>query len=151
MSLTEKYLVGMSVTLLSTELNALANNSLAVTATAFNNLAGGGGGDGLVLCDVELVVTFGVAPSINSGLSIWFLAGQDGTNYEDGADGTTTPYRAADLVLPTRATTTLQRPAKRVLLPWGTLKVLLKNDGTGQAFAATGNTLKIRPATYQGV
>ena len=29
--------------------------------------------------------------------------------------------------------------------------VLLKNDGTGQAMAASGNTLKIRPVTRESV
>jgi hypothetical protein len=148
---TEVYVLGTTATLLSTELNALANNALAVGA-AYNNVQGGGGGGGYTLCEIELVVTFGTAPTANTGLSVWFLAAVDGTNYEDGTDGTTTPGRGADLVIgPVRAVTTGQRIARRLMLPWGTWKPLLKNDGTGQTFAATGNTLKIRPAAYQGV
>jgi hypothetical protein len=149
MAVVEKYLLGAQATLLSTELNALANNSTAI-GSAYNNTIGGGGGDGYELCDVELVVTYGVAPTANTGVAVWFLSTQDGTNYEDG-DGSTTPARLPDAVFPLRAVTTAQRVIRRVPLPFGNFKALAKNDGTGQAMGATGNTLKIRPATPEGV
>lgn len=149
MATTEKYALGSIATLLSTGLNSLANNSLAVSA-AYDNTQGGGSGDGYTLCDLELVVTFGTAPTANTGVSVWFLAGPDGTNYEDG-DSSTTPARLPDVVFPLRAVTTAQRINRRVWLPWGLPKALLKNDGTGQAMASSGNTLKIRPVTRQGV
>jgi hypothetical protein len=149
MAATEKYLLGTPAALLSTGLNSLANNALALGA-AFDNTQGQAG-DGYTLCDLELVVTFGTAPTANTGLSLWFLPAQDGTNYEDG-DASTTPARAPDLVFPVRAVTTAQRVARRsVLLPEGKWKPLLKNDGTGQAVAASGNTLTVRPYTPQGV
>lgn len=148
MAVTEKYLLGSVTSLLTTGLNSLANNALAVSA-AYDNTQGAAG-DGYTLCDLELVVTYGTAPAANTGCSVWFLASQDGTNYEDG-DASTTPARNPDVVLPVRAVTTAQRVIRRAWLPWGLSKALLKNDGTGQAMAASGNTLKIRPATYQGV
>src|SRR4051812_13004672 len=104
MSVTEKYTLGSIATLLSTGLNSLANNSLAVSS-AYDNTQGGGGGDGYTLCDLELVVTFGTNPTANTGVSVWFLAVPDGTNYEDG-DASTTPARAPDVVFPLRAVTT---------------------------------------------
>jgi hypothetical protein len=37
------------------------------------------------------------------------------------------------------------------VVPPGNFYALLKNDGTGQSFAASGNTLKMRPLTLQSV
>lgn len=147
---TEKYIVGAIATLLSTELNSLANNSLAIGA-AYNNVQAGGGGDGYTLCDLELVVTFGTAPTANTGVSLWLLAAPDGTNYEDGVDGTTTPARTPDVVFPIRVITTTQRITRRVWLPWGIVRPLAKNDGSGVAMVMTGNTIRIRPVSSAGV
>jgi hypothetical protein len=148
MSTTEKFLLGSQATLLSTELNSLANNSLALGA-AFDNTQGQTG-DGYTLCDVELVVTYGTAPTASTACSLWLLATQDGTNYEDGGSSTT-PARFPDLTIPLQAVTTAQRIVRRTWLPWGKWKPLLKNDGTGQAMSASGNTLKVRPVARQGV
>lgn len=139
-----KHKLGSQSSQLTTGLNSLANNSLAISAV-FDNTQGQTG-DGYTLCDLELVVTFGTNPTANTGISVWFLQSQDGTNYEDGGTGTT-PARAPDVVFPVLVSTSAQRIIRRVLLPPGLMKFLLKNDGTGQAFAASGNTLKIRPFT----
>lgn len=148
MATTEKYLLGSQTSLLTTGLNSLASNALALSS-AFDNTQGQAG-DGYTLCDLELVVTYGSAPGANTGVSIWFLGSQDGTNYEDG-DASTTPARMPDVVIPVLATTNAQRIVRRVVLPWGKLKALAKNDNTGQAMAASGNTLKVRPVTRQQV
>lgn len=147
---TEKYLLGSLATLMTTELNSLANNSNAIASSAFNNTPGGGAGDGYTLAEVELVVTFGTAPTTSTGVSVWFLAQPDGSNYEDGG-ASVTPARTPDVVFPLRAVTTAQRIVQRVWLPPGNFKALARNDGTGQAFASSDNTLKIRPATMSGV
>lgn len=147
-ALVEKFLLGSQTTLLTTELNSLANNALNISA-AFDNTIGATG-DGYTLCDVELVVTYGTNPTANTGVSVWFLQTQDGTNYEDGSTSIT-PARLPDVVFPVRATTSGQRIIRRVILPWGVFKALLKNDGTGQTMAASGNTLKVRPVTREGV
>lgn len=149
MATTEKWLLGSQTTLASTGLNSLANNSLAA-GSVYDNTVGAGGGDGYILCDLELVATFGTAPTAGTAVSVWFLLSQDGTNYEDGSSSVT-PARSPDCVLPVRAVTTAQRVVRRAWLPWGKITPLLKNDGTGQAFAASGNTLKIRNVTAQGV
>lgn len=145
-AVVEKYLLGTQTTLLSTGLDSLANNGLAISAEFDNTI--GAAGDGYTLCDVELVVTYGSAPT--AGVALWFLGTQDGTNYEDG-DASVTPAKLPACVFPLRAVTTAQRIIRRVALPWGKLKALLKNDGTGQAMAASGNTLKIRPVTRESV
>lgn len=148
MAVTEKYVLGSVTTLLATGLNSLANNSLAISS-AFDNTQGSTG-DGYTLCDLELVVTFGTNPTAGTGVSVWFLGAADGTNYEDGGTSTT-PARSSDAFIPVAVSTSAQRVNVRANLPWGLLKVLLKNDGTGQSFAASGNTLKIRPVARQGV
>src|SRR3954468_17781018 len=113
MSTTEKYLLGSQTSLLTTELNSLANNGTAL-GSAYDNTAGQTG-DGYTLCDIELVVTYGSAPTASTGVSFWFLTTQDGTNYEDG-DNSTTPGRMPDVVFPLRAVTTAQRIVRRVIL-----------------------------------
>lgn len=143
-----QYLLGSQTTVLSTGLNSLANNSLAISSEYDNTESATG--DGYLLVDIELVVTYGSNPTANTACSIWILQSQDGTNFEDGG-ASLTPARIPDVVLPLRAVTTEQRIIKRVVLPQGKLKILLKNDGTGQAMASSGNTVKIRPTTYQVV
>lgn len=153
MPTVEKFLLGGTITTLITTGSALASNSLAIGA-AYDNTVGQTG-DGYTLCDLEFVGTFSVAPTANTGLAVWFLESQDGTNYEDG-DGTvggsadTTPARLSDAVFPLRAVTTAQRVIVRTLLPWGKAKPLLKNDGTNQSLGS-GATLKVRPVTREGV
>jgi hypothetical protein len=149
MAVVEKYALQGTVTpLATTALNSLANNAL-VACTVFDNEPSVANFDGYTMADVQLEVTFGTAPTANTGVSLWFLSQGDGTNYEDGSSSIT-PARLPDVVFPVRAVTTAQRINRRVMLPWGNITPLLKNDGTGQAFAASSNTLKIRPATRQG-
>jgi hypothetical protein len=152
MAIVDKYLLGSQATLITTG-GAAANNTLC-KGSAWDNTQGATG-DGYTLCDLEFVGTYGSAPTANTGISVWFLATQDGTNYEDG-DGSVsggsdvTPARAPDAVLPLRAVTTAQRVVRPVMLRWGKFAPLLKNDGTGQSLNS-GATLKIRPVTSQGV
>jgi hypothetical protein len=146
-----KLLLGSQTTLLSTGLNSLANNSLAISA-AFDNTIGAGGGDGYLLADFELVLgTVGSAYAANTGYSLWILQSQDGTNYEDGGTSTT-PARPPDVVFPVQAITGAQRIMRRAIeMAPGLAKYLLKNDGTGQTMNASGNTLKVRPYTPEFV
>lgn len=151
MSATEKILiVSGPTTLLSTELNSLANNALAIVSSAFDNTQAATG-DGSLACYLELLVTFGTAPTANTGISIWFLRTVDGgTNFEDGGTSLT-PVRGFDTSIGVAASTSAQRLIKEVKLPAGKFKLLLKNDGTGQAFAASGNTIRMTTYTYQAV
>ena len=145
---TEKYALGSITTVGSTALNSLANNT-NVSLTVFDNTQGQTG-DGYTLADIELTVTFGTNPTANTGFSLWLLASADGTNYEAGSSSVT-PARLPDVVFPVIVTTSAQTITRRVSLPWGKMTPLLRNDGTGQTIAASGNTLKIRPATRQSV
>ena len=145
MATTQKWVRGTADSVMSTELNTLANNSNAVKASAVSLTT-----TGYILAEAELVVTFGSVPTANTSVSIWFLREIDGTNYEDGS-ASITPARNPDLVIPIRATTNAQRIIKQCVLPSGDFKPLVRNEGTGQAFASSGNTLKLRPLTLQSV
>lgn len=147
MATTEKYLLGSQSTILSSEMNGLANNALAI-GSAFDNTIGQTG-DGYTMCDVELITgTWSVAPTASTCISLWFIQAPDGTNYEDG-DASTTPAKIPDVIFPLRAVTTAQRIVRRTLMPWGKFKPLVKNDGTGQTMNASGNIIKIRPIARQ--
>jgi hypothetical protein len=136
------YTRGTENTLLSTELNSLANNS-NVVSTNVVTLANAGFFDG----EAEIVFQFSVAPTVNTALLIWFLREIDGTNYEDGSS-TVTPTRNPDIFFTVRAVTSVQRIIKPVYnIPTGPIRTLLRNSGTGQALVSSANTLKIRPIT----
>ena len=139
---TIKDIRGTATTVLDTDLNSLANNALALSSAITLST----GEPGYQRCEAELVVTYGTAPTANTACVVWLLREIDGTNYEDGST-TVTPSRNPDLVFPLRAVTTAQRIVVIGDLPPGSFKVLLRNDGTTQTMAASGNTLKIRPVT----
>src|SRR5437868_6859478 len=106
MSTTDKYLiVGSTTTLISTELNSLANGSLAVSSSAFDNTVNATG-DGSTLGDLQITLAaLGGAATANSSISVYFLISQDGSTYEDGGSGTQ-PQKLPDLVYPLRAVST---------------------------------------------
>ena len=133
---------GTIKTALDTALNSMANNTNVLSSAVSFETAD----QGMQFCEGELVVTFGSAPTANTSFCCWLLREIDGTNYEDGGTSVT-PTRPPDLIFTVRAVTTAQRIIAVCDLPPGTVKALLRNDGTGQAIASSGNTLKIRPLT----
>lgn len=152
---SEEWILGTQIPAIAgSALSALANNAL-VLGSAINNLQGGGGGGGDTLCRVVLNYEFAVAPAANTGISVWFLKNTDGSTgsaFEDGGTSVT-PARSPDVVFPVVADTNPHSVARDVLLPSGFSKPLLKNDGTGQAFATstTLSNLLITPFTAQAV
>ena len=145
MATTQKWTRGTADSILTTELNSLANNTNVVKSTAMAPTS-----SEFTMVEVELYVTFGSAPTANTAVSVWFLREIDGTNYEDGSSSII-PTRNPDVVFGVRATTNPQRMIKTCILPPGNFKPMVRNEGTGQAFAASGNTVKIRPVTLQSV
>lgn len=142
-----KYEPGAIQTLLSTELNALANTNGALGVEYDNSLAAN-----LFFWGVmQLDVTFAVAPTADSVVEAYIISAPDGTNYEDGAGGATpvAPVISYIGAWVLRAVTTVQRLAiKGVTLPPTKLKVLVVNK-SGQAFPATGSTVKMVPYRTQ--
>lgn len=133
--------LGSLLTYLSTELNSLASAANKIGA-AIDNVT-----DKNKLAIVELVVTFGVAPAAGRSVDLYGVFSADGTNYSDGDDTVDPPITSYLASFPVRAVTTTQRIviANIPLLAPAGFKFLLLNEA-GQAFAATGNTLKY--ATY---
>lgn len=145
MATTQKWTRGTADTVMSTELNSLANNVNVAKASSVQLST-----ELYAMAEVELYVTFGSTPTANTAVSVWFLREIDGTNFEDGGSGVT-PTRSPDVVFGIRATTNAQRIVKTCVLPPGNFKPMVRNDGTGQAFVSSGNTLKVRPLTLQSV
>lgn len=148
MAQTLTQISGTNQTVMTSELNSLANN-----ASVVSSVAGASGvitltSTGYLQALCELLVTFGTNPTANSTINVWFLTASDGTNFEDGSSSVI-PQRNPDVFFPMRAVTTAQRIAKLCKLPVGTFKVLVQNNGTGQAMASSGNTVKILPITNQ--
>lgn len=141
---TVTQLRGTLDTLLSTELNSLANNSNAVHATSVTLSSAG-----FLDAEAELVVTFPTMPTANTPVYVWLLREVDATNFEMGS-ATVTPNRPPDIIFTITNVTTAQRIIVPVIdIPPGPIRPLVRNAGTGQAFASTGNTFKIRPRTFQ--
>ncbi len=133
---------GITTLFTTTALSGLANNGMAVgSAFTANNY---------IFAEVEFSGSFQQPPASSTAMSVWFLRAIDGTNYEDGTDGTVTPARIPQAILALRPLGggSGQRTTMQTVIPPGTFIPLIKNDATGQAVANTGGTLRILPFTY---
>jgi hypothetical protein len=91
--------------------------------------------------DLELLVTYGVAPAATGRCVIYIAPSVDGSNYADMVSGSE-PNNLVVATIPLRTVTSAQRlVTRRVLMPPGLFKLALKNIA-GQTMAASGNTLK---------
>lgn len=136
---------GGTITLLSTDLNSLANNTGVLGAAR--------SAEAFLYADLELNVTFGTNPTANSLVEVYLVRAIDGTNYEDTTTAATAAGPANGFVggFPVRAVTTAQRIAlPKVELPAMDYKWMVINK-TGQTMAASGNTLTMKRYTEQAV
>jgi len=152
---TIKLEAGTIQTLLDTELNSLANNDAALDSAEYDNAT-----NLYEFAAFELYVDFVSAPTAGPTIELYMIPSLDGTNYGDG-DGTplaqiNTFVGAFDV----RATTAAMRlnlaipsamgaPNLAPLLPVK-YKALIYNK-SGQAFPASGSTLKMLPYRRQVV
>lgn len=127
-------------TILTTQLNALANNTITAEGTAFDNSTN---------LDfygwLELAVTFGSAPTDSvPTVDVYFSKSIDGTNYESAP--VTGGVDCSDqwvCSFPVRKVTTAQKKIiGPILLPPGKWKASIDNQ-TGVAFPASGSTLSL--------
>jgi hypothetical protein len=145
-------LLTSAVTLQSTEMNSLANASLIVSSV--------GGASGVftnsntaqaLLGEIYLTLgAIGTALSAGANLAGWFLTSPDGgTTYEST---TVQPARPPDFWVPLPATTisggTTFKAVGPIGIPALEFKVLVMNN-TGQALAASANTIKLAPVAVQ--
>ena len=122
--------------ILTTELNALANGSASSASSAIDNTSN------LDLYhDLTLTVAAqGSSRSAGATVSVYMTMALDGTNYDDTSAGT------AELVATFQldaATTARQSTRRDIPVPPGLFKYFVVNN-TGQAFAATSSLLEYR-------
>ncbi len=135
----------------TTELNSLANNA-GVLGAEYDNSAG------LYRFGVfELNVTFGTNPTAGNTVDLYLIPAPDGTNYDDAVTGASGAAPITTYVggFPVRAVTTAQKVPlglglTLINLPPTKFKAFLLNK-SGQAFPASGSTLKLVPYRYQSV
>lgn len=126
-----------TTTVMSTELNSLADNARALGAEVDNSA-------GFIWGDFEINVTFAVAPTNKNPLEIFILQSLDGTNFADGSASVEPASTLMRGYVPVRNVTSAQRLVfENVLLPPRKFKVLLWNK-SGQAFPASGSTVVLR-------
>lgn len=134
-----------SSTVLSTELNALANNARSAVGTEYDNATNLN-----QFGFAELDLTFAVAPSDAAPYVILSMVpAADGTNYADGS-ATVDPGETRKVaVIPVRAVDTAQKiVTERFELPPFKCKFLLENQ-SGQALGASGHTVKLYPTNLE--
>jgi hypothetical protein len=138
---------GTLTTLETTSLNSLVANATVIGSAAS---VSGDATDADLYADFELVVTFAVAPTVDTEVRLCLIRSVDGTNYEDASATVRAPGGASVGGFQVTAVATAQRLVVRdVQLPPGLWKPLLIN--TNQAWAASGNTLKVRVHNLQNV
>ncbi len=125
---------------LTTELNALANNSNAIMVSPIDNTS-----NRKTFITLEAyLASVDLSAQTNPALYIWFIIQIDGTNDEDGG-ASVNPARQPDVIIPLR----IVNGAQRVIIknipnyPPYSVKILLGNR-VGAALASSGNTLKYR-------
>lgn len=129
-----------AVSALTTELNSLATAAYSAASAAQDNTTNLD-----FWADFELNVTFGTNPTAGTSVDLYIVSSLDGTNYGDGGGAVAPPYTSYVGPFPVRAVTTAQRIELRgIQLPEGLWKAVVLNNGTGQAMAASGNTLLYR-------
>jgi hypothetical protein len=125
---------------LTTELNSLANGSNKIMTSSIDNTT-----TGHLFAAVEMsVATQGSARSAGAYIALYIVKSVDGTNFEMGSDSVTPGANALVGVFPFDAATTARRVAIIVQLPPTKYYYLVQNQ-TGQALAASGNTLIYAP------
>jgi len=127
-------------TVLSTGLNSLANGTNSAASSAYDNTSNL---DPLV--DIELNLTVqGSARSAGATVDVYMVTRLDGTNFPDINE--TTAELVASFVLDA-ATTARRAVIRDIALPPEQVEFFLRNR-TGQAFNASGSTVKIAPHAY---
>jgi hypothetical protein len=137
-----------AVTVLTTELNGITNGSTStLSATQDNTTAG----LRFPLAQVEInLAAQATNRAAGAYVAVYFIPELDGTNF-----GTTTGecldnYFVGSASVNSAALTAATMILDRVRVPVGNYKVAIKN-GTGQALAASGNTVELRTYSNEDV
>lgn len=147
-----KFEAAAITTLLSTELNALANNAGAL-GVEYDNAT-----NDYIYGLFELAATFGSNPTAGNTVDLYIIPAPDGTNYDDATAGASGAAPATCYAggFPLRAVTSAQKVplglglAGGIPLPPCKFKIFLLNK-SGVAFPASGSTVKMTAYRYQSV
>lgn len=139
------------VTLMSTELNAMASGSVAVSAVGGASGVFSNANTAQVIWS-PMIITLGLtggAMQTGGNIACWLLQSIDGSTFESSASA---PPRAPDVVFPlpasTLSATTTFLSQGLVQLPALKFKVLCQNN-SGQPLNAAGNTVVLVPTAVQ--
>lgn len=128
-----------TVSVMTTELNSLANNASATASSAIANQTNLD-----IYCDLE--VNLGsLSPAAGAYVAIYIMEAVDGTNYPNPSDADlrlATSQLLCVVPIGTTASTAQRVAVRNLVLPPGTFKLRLDNQ-TGVALNASGNTVKI--------
>jgi len=128
-----------AVSLLTTELNSLANGSASAASAAIANQT-----DLNVYADIELVLG-SLSPVAPNYCTLYILEAIDGSNYPS-ATGSVLRNQPSQILctfpLDTTASTAQRVVVRNVVIPPGSFKVVLDNQA-GVALASSGNTVKM--------
>lgn len=135
------------ISALTTELNSLANNGVALSGTVVSNKQGDSAGLGYPYCRAKLALgsaAFGTSAAVFG----WWMSADDGTNYETSlqtSGTTTTPpvARNPDFVWGIDNVTQASLRVVEGRVPNCANNKLLLWNRTGVALAASGNSLNI--------
>jgi len=137
------YEYGSDASVLTTELNTLANDANAISS-AIDNSAG------YLFDDLEFHnATLGYTPSAGARIEVYMISQElDGTGYEDGNASIDPPANNLVGVINVRVSTAAQTHIIRGIPLAENFKYLVINK-TGGALPASGNTLRRKPYRYQ--
>ena len=126
--------------IMTTQLNALASsnaNTLSSLGSAIQNTTG------RIFADVEFLAGGTFSPLAGGFIELWFLRSLDGgSNYEYGGSSAA-PGRAADIIIPVPAGTSItpRCGASGLILPPGYYTPLVRNQ-TGATLPTTSNLIR---------
>lgn len=133
-------------TILTTELNSLGDGANKLSSAISNDAAG----ELYLYMDIEIyVATQASARAADARVDVYILEELDGSNYTYGGDSDDPPDNAwVGAFIFDAATTARYNHLRGIPLPPTDFKILIINE-TGQAFASSGNTLKIAKYNLQ--
>lgn len=143
-----KWEVGTDTTIISTELNSLADQGQAIASTAYDNSS-----NLYLFCDVEWHhEILGFTPSLGSLIELYLIREVLATgSFEDGDATIAPPAQNLVGIFNIRSTTAAQTHILRQIpVPADKWKWLVINK-TGGTLASSGNTLRQKPLRYQTV
>lgn len=125
-------------TLLSTELNSLATNTMTAASAAYDNSTNLN-----LYADIEVNLA-SVSPTTGARVDIYVLCAEDGTNYPAQSDADlrlTGTQLLVSIPIGTTGATAQRVTARMVPVPPSLLKIKADNQ-TGATLNASGNTVK---------